>query len=78
MPDYECKEIWLRLGLKNSQILLFGMEHNFWEMGDLGPCGPCCEIHYDRIGNRDASFLVNTNDQTVVEIWNLVFMEYNK
>lgn len=73
--DQETKEIWLKY-VDESRINSF--EDNFWEMAETGPCGPCTEIHYDLIGNRDCTNLVNKNDPYVIELWNIVFIQYNR
>ncbi|XP_035678834.1 alanine--tRNA ligase, cytoplasmic-like [Branchiostoma floridae] len=77
-PDLECRQIWLDLGVAEDRILPGSMKDNFWEMGEVGPCGPCSEIHYDRVGGRNASHLVNMDVPEVLEIWNLVFMQNNR
>ncbi|MGC9522691.1 MAG: alanine--tRNA ligase [Anaerolineae bacterium] len=83
--DDEAAGYWRsETGINPDQILDFGRKDNFWEMGDTGPCGPCSEIHYDRgpeacdkRDDPDHVCRVNGDCQRFVEIWNLVFIQYN-
>lgn len=80
--DTEAKERWLKY-LPEERILNGNKKDNFWEMGDTGPCGPCSEIHVDlRDDSERAEIpgreLVNKGHHLVVEIWNLVFIQYNR
>ncbi|KAI8061438.1 alanyl-tRNA synthetase [Gongronella butleri] len=77
-PDLDAKQIWLDLGIDEKRLLPGNVKDNFWEMGETGPCGPCSEVHYDRIGGRDAAHLVNMDDPNVLEIWNIVFIQFNR
>jgi alanyl-tRNA synthetase len=80
-PDTEALELWKKVGVPEDHILTGDMKDNFWEMGDQGPCGPCSEIHYDLSDGgdtRNASDLVNKDDPEVIEIWNNVFIQYNR
>ncbi|MBS1560576.1 MAG: alanine--tRNA ligase [Bacteroidetes bacterium] len=75
--DDEAYEIWKKY-LPESHIHRFGDKDNFWEMGDTGPCGPCSEIHFDRTPDLSGGPLVNAGVQEVIEIWNNVFIQYNR
>ncbi len=80
--DNEAAAIWER-HLPESHIINGNRHDNFWEMGDVGPCGPCSEIHIDLRSDEerekvDGASLVNKDNPLVIEIWNLVFMQYNR
>ncbi len=79
--DSEAEDIWLnKIGIKESQFSRIGAKDNFWSMGDTGPCGPCTEIFYDH-GDHIAGGPPGTPEEDgdrYVEIWNLVFMQYER
>ncbi len=80
--DMEAYEFWKK-HIAEDRILRGSKKDNFWEMGDTGPCGPCSEIHVDIRNDEDrkkidGATLVNASDPLVIEIWNLVFMEFNR
>ncbi len=80
--DSEAEKYWLEVGVPRERIFAMGMKDNFWQMGETGPCGPCSEIHYDmgpaasEQGHTDCAFTCDCG--RYVEIWNLVFMQYNR
>lgn len=80
--DVEAFEFW-KQWIAEDRILLGNKKDNFWEMGETGPCGPCSEIHYDMRADEDRKLvagqeLVNADHPQVIEVWNLVFMQFNR
>ncbi len=84
--DEETERIWIeKAKVDRSRVLRFSRKDNFWEMGDTGPCGPCTEIHIDRGGpgsdpkdGANPKIGVNAGNERFMEIWNLVFMQFNR
>jgi alanyl-tRNA synthetase len=82
-PDDEARRLWENVSGRPDRVLGFGRKDNFWQMGETGPCGPCAEIHY-YMGDdpadpaKNSAVWVNGEGDTTMEIWNLVFMQYNR
>ncbi len=77
--DDEAFEIWKNFtDIDPDHIQRHGKKDNFWEMGETGPCGPCSEIHIDLTPDKSGAKLVNAGSPQVIEIWNLVFIQYNR
>jgi alanyl-tRNA synthetase len=80
--DEDAERFWQQVGAPRERVLRFGRKDNFWQMGETGPCGPCSEIHYymgesaDDLENSAAN--VNGPGDTIMEIWNLVFMQFDR
>jgi alanyl-tRNA synthetase len=79
--DAEAYQLWLDAGVPASRIYELGAKDNFWAMGDTGPCGPCSEIYYDlglAASETGADVPFGQDDQRYMEIWNLVFMQFDR
>jgi len=81
-PDEDAEKFWEAVGAPKERILRFGRKDNFWQMGETGPCGPCSEIHYymgdDPNDAENCAANVNGPGDTITEIWNLVFMQFDR
>ncbi|HET6670823.1 MAG TPA: alanine--tRNA ligase [Pyrinomonadaceae bacterium] len=80
--DEDAERLWEQVGASRARILRFGRKDNFWQMGETGPCGPCSEIHYymgsDPKDAENCVANVNGPGDTIMEIWNLVFMQFQR
>jgi alanyl-tRNA synthetase len=77
--DDEARGFWIKeAGVDPSRIHYGSKKDNFWEMGSTGPCGPCTEVHIDRTPDKSGGKLVNAGVAEVMEIWNLVFIQFNR
>ncbi len=78
-PDHDARDLWLSVtDIDPSHVHPGNMKDNFWEMGETGPCGPCSEIHIDLTPDKSGRDLVNKGDARVMELWNLVFIQFNR
>src|SRR5437764_1041906 len=78
-PDDEAAHLWRSAtDIDPAHIHQGNKKDNFWEMGETGPCGPCTEVHIDRTPDRSGAHLVNRGTAAVIEIWNLVFIQFNR
>lgn len=76
--DDEADRLWRKIGVPASRIMRCDEKDNFWQMADTGPCGPCSEIHFDQGAIVPGDDRPNGEGDRVIEIWNLVFMQYNR
>ena len=76
--DDEADQLWKKVGVPTSRIVRCGEKDNFWQMGDTGPCGPCSELHFDQGPSVPGDDRPNGEGDRVIEIWNLVFMQFNR
>ena len=76
--DDEADQLWKKIGVSPSRIVRCGEKDNFWQMADTGPCGPCSELHFDQGPSVPGDDRPNGEGDRVIEIWNLVFMQYNR
>ncbi|HVS83762.1 MAG TPA: alanine--tRNA ligase [Pyrinomonadaceae bacterium] len=80
--DEDAEKFWEQVGAPRERILRFGRKDNFWQMGETGPCGPCSELHYymgpDASDAENSAANVNGPGDTITELWNLVFMQFDR
>ena len=76
--DDDAEALWKTIGVPENRIVRCGEKDNFWQMGDTGPCGPCSEIHYDQGPAVSGDAVPNGEGDRVLEIWNLVFMQFDR
>jgi len=76
--DDEADRLWKKIGVSPSRIVRCGEKDNFWQMADTGPCGPCSELHFDQGPSVPGDATPNGEGDRVIEIWNLVFMQFNR